>query len=158
MTHQKFATNFCLLTQRIDGVYRNISFQKLCDIYSVNKGKLNFVPKLKEVYNYEPYLNYAGAEHLTRMRISNHWLPIELGRYTLPITHKVKIHCMFLCNSVPVVKLRNSLCATGNSISSQFSQLLHYPHSMFQYLLQGHDTPIILLPIIIDWCKASNYF
>ena len=100
---------------------------------------------------------HAGAEHLTSVIISNHWLPIERGRYTLPITPKEKrlcslcnqrlgdeIHCMFLCNSVPLVKLRSSLCATVSSISSQFSHLLHYPHSMFQYFLQ-HDKVTILL-------------
>ena len=76
------------LRQRIEGVYRNIFFQKLCDISSVNKGKLILYSKLKKVYNYEPYLNHAGAEHLTRIRISNHWLPIERGRYTLPKTPK----------------------------------------------------------------------
>ena len=45
----------------------------------------------------------------------------------------------------PVVKLRSSLCATVSSISSQFSHLLHYPHSIstFQYFLQGHDTLIL---------------
>ena len=79
--------------------------------------KLDIYSKIKTTYIYEPYLNiHPHNKILTRYRLSNHYLPIERGRYTKPKTPRSEricpfcqsglgneIHVMFQCES-PIIR------------------------------------------------------
>ena len=58
--------------------------------------------ELKRDFYYEPYLDMVGERThqvaLTRLRLSNHRLRIEMGRYTRPKTVRAQRVCI-LCNS-----------------------------------------------------------
>ena len=77
-----------------------------------NTNKLSFLKSLKETYRYENYLtikNFSNRRAITKLRVSNHTLAIEVGRWTKIerqnrickqcTQHKIEdeIHLLFEC-------------------------------------------------------------
>ena len=83
----------------MNGIAKNIAktfLQSLNDIYSQNAlrylnkdentdiGKIQFLRKIKDTYNYEPYLNIQNDQHrkaISKIRLSSHRLSIETRRW-----------------------------------------------------------------------------
>lgn len=67
-----------------------------------NSSKLDMYREIKQDFYYEPYLDMVGDRThqvaLTRLRLSNHRLHIEMGRYARPKLQRALRVCI-LCNS-----------------------------------------------------------
>ena len=118
--------------------------------------KLNTYCKIKTVFKYEKYLSLVKNPFdriaLTKIRISNHIFPIEVGRYKNILRHRRlctlcksdvgdEFHCIMICNSVPTQGLRDAYC---NSIFDIQAQLKHFDKmSFFKYIMSCSDDSIV---------------
>jgi hypothetical protein len=79
----------------------------LGDPQSPTAGKLSSYRMYKTVFGFEDYLSDIRiTKHrraLSKLRISNHSLLIETGRYTIPITHR-DLRCCPMCQPTDIVE------------------------------------------------------
>ena len=77
--------------------------QELMGTLENPNGKLRTYNKLKNEWKFEPYLNnVTNSKHriaLTKLRISNHKLGIETGRYTNPYQHPKQNDFVYIATS-----------------------------------------------------------
>ena len=148
--------------------YSILFLNKLNVISQENSGKLLLYSKIKNTFTYNKYLDTKNAVALTKIRLSNHWFPIERDRYKRPLVLREnrvctlcnsnnigdEIHCMLSCLSDKIQILKKNLFEELLSISKQFKFLFNKPTILLPYLLKGHDN--ILVPKIISWCQKCN--
>ena len=126
-----------------------------------NRKKLRTYYEVKKIYRLEPYLyrvekNYL-RQALSKIRLSNNNLPIELGRkMNIALGQRLcgmcnlkeigdELHFFTICQNLELKKLRNTLFNTINASVPQFKGLPNREKML--YLLAGND-----LDIIYDIC------
>ena len=147
--------------------YEIYYLSQLNEISQSGQGKMLLYTEVKRTFGYEKYLDLPHSSDLTRIRVSNHWFPIERGRYDVPITPREQrlcilcnedvgdeLHCMLLCKSKQTTAIKEVLIERLTSLSFQFNTMLGDPRALLFYLLKGHD--LGLLPFIFTWCKDTN--
>ncbi len=110
-------------------------------------------------------MDYTNAVALTRIRLSNHWFPIERDRCTRPLMPREnrictlcsddngdELHCMLLCSKFNYV--RKKCLKYSKTFLLNLTRFFKKLEILLPYLLQGHDQ--ILLPYIIPWCHICN--
>jgi hypothetical protein len=94
-----------------------------------NSIKLSFYKTFKEYYEEEKYLttlnNIKERQQLTQLRISNHKLAIETGRYTRPKTPQHQRFCL-LCNNGTIETEEHMIsdCQAYSNIRLEFQSKL----------------------------------
>lgn len=126
--------------------------------------KLSLFAKFKRNHKFETYLNYPSiSRFITKLRLSDHNLPIERGRYTKPKTPRNlrtcsfcnigvgdEFHVLFLCENPDIRTINMIAIKKITEISIQFSQLPKI--DQFSYIFQAADLEII--HIISNWFKT----
>lgn len=129
------------------------------------RNKLRTYHKIKKNYTSENYTYMRVAKdsikHFCKLRISNHNLEIEKGRYkNIPANQRLCKYCQlnriedemhFICDCVLYKEEREKLFANITSIVPHFTSLSN--HDRFEYLMTCNEPDIlgILLPYI-DKC------
>jgi hypothetical protein len=159
----KNASNLC------DSYFSDIIFKPYMALKRSNVLDKHFLySQLKQGYSYETYLNVPGSRYInevTRFRLSVHWLPIERGRYTKPVTPRDRRICNFCKASVGdefhvlmqcTSKILSSLRHKFLSVIHQVSPSLQYMDKLQQfYLLMKCHVPTVI-PLFAEWVHACN--
>ena len=102
-------------------IYINQTVMHIKNMKSDPDNKLVIYSCVKDDYKYEPYLDspHKLRGSLTRFRLSNHWLPIERGRYTKPKSKRSEhmcplcrlgigneLHALFRCSNTELKEFR----------------------------------------------------
>ena len=69
--------------QRLKDIYSQNALRYLNKDENTDSGKMQFLRKIKDSYNFEPYLNIQNDQHrksISKIRLSSHRLAIESGR------------------------------------------------------------------------------
>ena len=75
------------IKKKCKDIYEQSVCNKLLALQSNEETKLNIYSRIKTHYKYETYLNlHPYNKIITKFRLSNHYLPIEKGRY---VKHKL---------------------------------------------------------------------
>ena len=128
--------------------------------------KLAIYSHIKTNYNYEPYLkSHPYNMYITKFRLSDHYLPIERGRYMKPKIPRHErtctlckssvgdeIHALFLCKSDTLYDIRQIYMKQIADISPQIFVLSD--KDKLYYLPKGIDTEIT--PIFGKWLCEIN--
>ena len=142
-------------------------FQNRTNMIRENDSKLALYCSLKKHFVYEKYLD-VGCQHLTeftKFRMSNHWLPIERGRYTKPKTPREERFCYFCknnigteyhvlmeCDDILMKELRLRFTA---KIFKLHPLMEEWPsRSIFQYAMMGIESNFTRL--MADWITQCN--
>ena len=73
------------IKKKFKDIYEQSVYDKLLALQSNEETKLNIYSRIKTHYKYETYLNlHPYNKIITKFRLSNHYLPIEKGRYVKP--------------------------------------------------------------------------
>ena len=149
--------------------YIRIFKNQLSDINNNSESKLSLYSNIKSCFIYEPYLNfYPHCKHLTKFRLSAHYLPIERGRYHRPkIPRHLRIctlcnsgigdevHAIFECRNKEIIILRDTYLTRIKTISPQINELTN--NGKLLYLLKASDHDIIR--ITCQWlCKLDHTY
>ena len=70
--------------QRLNDKYSQNALRYLNKDENTDNGKMQFLRKIKDTYNFEPYLNIQNDQHrksMSQIRLSSHRLAIETGRW-----------------------------------------------------------------------------
>ncbi len=125
--------------------------------------------QLKTNYNYEQYLNHSQySKYITKFRLSDHYLPVERGRYMKPKIPRIdrkcilcrtsignEFHALFECTDSKLQELRNNHMAIITKISYQLSKLSN--KNKLLYFLSGSDPTII--PTVGKWlCEINQIY
>ena len=73
-----------LLQGRLAKRYISWFHSHLNELRLVDSTKLDLYCRVKKNYVYENYLNCKQHKYIPKFRLSDHWLPIEIGRYQRP--------------------------------------------------------------------------
>lgn len=129
--------------------------------------KMGLYAQVKKDYKYEAYLDstHGYKSELAKFRLSNHWLPIERGRYAKPKiirTQRVcilcrkaignELHAMFRCTNTALATAREQCLGTILNICPQLQSLTDVDKML--YLLKGNDTDI--LQHLFRWLAKCN--
>ena len=132
--------------------------------------KLNIYCVVKSSFHPEKYLNSRQGDlsPLTKFRLSDHPLPIERGRYSIPKIPRNQrvctlcqagvgdeLHALLYCNFPELRNVRSECLKTITNICPQFRYLK--PNDKAIYLLKAID-PLIIPPTLY-WLKTilSSY-
>ena len=87
------------IKKKCKDIYEQSVYDKLLALQSNEETKLNIYSRIKTHYKYETYLNlHPYNKIITEFRLSNHYLPIEKGRYVQPKLNRNQRLCTF-CKS-----------------------------------------------------------
>jgi hypothetical protein len=140
--------------------------ERISQLRNCTDTKLSIYSKLKNVYKYEAYLNYIQcSKYITKFRLSDHYLPIERGRYhrpKLPRDLRIcpfckscicdEIHAFFECQHHDIKTIQSTYMKTIYDISHQIEYLSHSDKLL--YFLKGID--FLILPIVNEWFGKIN--
>ena len=136
------------------------------ELIRLQNGKLTFYQQFKKYHSFEKYLSTVRNPHhrksLTRLRLSAHHLPIELGRYknihkserlcTLCSINTIgtETHTLFECTNTYIKEQRDIMLKSICAILPQLHQLS--PHQQCIYLTKAHDinTTVIYAEYVHD--------
>ena len=159
---------------RISKLLKKACISKFIDHFKISLAKLKdqtdtkltIFLNVKRYYKYESYLNFfPGSQSIIQFRLSDHFLPIERGRYAKPkVPRDMRIcnmcrsgigdelHFLFKCQNTEIRNLHNSAMEKIYKISNQFSSLSDSEKLL--YLFKAADKDII--PILSDWLNKLN--
>ena len=130
--------------------------------------KLRTYRKFKYIYQLEPYLNIGSEnqrKYLTKLRLSDHDLNIERGRYTnLEIHQRICYMCKnevedekhFLLNCPNLEEIRKPFIEEINDKYCNFKNLCI--DNKFLWLMSNEDTSVIklLLKLVVELKEKRN--
>ena len=145
--------------------YSQIFHKTLSDIKSNPESKLSIYGKLKTNMQYEPYLNTNMASIITRFRLSDHYLPIERGRYVRPkIPRHMRVctvcdsgvgnesHVLFECQHIDLKGIRDNFF---DKIIKIIPQIVYFSdYDKLLYLLNATDKTTNVL--LAQWLSKIN--
>jgi hypothetical protein len=139
---KKFATN--IIKEWKDWYIRNI-FEKIKHTAITNKtSKLRTFFKLKHKFEYEKYLNtnnLKNRKNVSKLRLSDHKLPIERGRYL----------------NIPVNDRLCTLCA-DNTVGDEFHMLMTCKHAGLSQLRKQFQLDVLkIVPQITHLSLLSQF-
>ena len=117
------------------------------------QGKLELYKLTKKVNKFETYLNISDIQQrraMTKLRVSDHQLPIEIGRKhdierskrfcQLCDTNKLgnELHALLECTNKELTKIRFQFLTKITNVSPQFMELNN--SDKLVYMLSMHDT------------------
>jgi hypothetical protein len=154
------------LKDKLKTKYLDIFQERISQLRNCTDTKLSIYSKLKNVYKYEAYLNYSKcSKYITKFRLSDHYLPIERGRYhrpKLPRDLRIcpfckscicdEIHAFFECQHHDIKTIQSTYMKTIYDISHQIEYLSHSDKLL--YFLKGID--FLILPIVNEWFGKIN--
>ena len=128
--------------------------------------KLGLYAKVKTRWGYEKYLNSSWSrKYITKFRLSDHFLPIERGRYHNPIIPRCErlcpyckltvgdeIHAIMECSAPVVLEINNSYIEHIISISPDFQKIS--TNDKFYYIMNANDSS--LFNCVGEWFSKIN--
>ena len=139
---------------KLKSMYEQLFFNKI-NVSDDSPSKFRVYNKWKKNYIFEKYLynNVPNKEYLTKIRLSCHSFPIEVGRWfrvdkTKRLCYLCKqnvigdeMHVLFECNNTELKEARNKFMSLIGNKSHQTFMLDN--KSLFIYCMLGHDNAII---------------
>ncbi len=165
--HSRNYSNF--LKTKLSGTYSNLFKDSISELHNNQDTKLAIYSDVKTKWGYESYLNSGQyRSYITKFRLSDHFLPIERGRYLKPKIPRHdrictlcndglgnEVHALFECTCSIIRKSNSSYMDRLSKISFGLHKLPNYEKLL--YLLTGHDH--LLTPIIGEWlCKINTIY
>ena len=161
----KIKNIFKPLQGRLSKLYISWFHSHLNELRLVDSTKLNLYCRVKKNYVYEKYLNCKQHKYITKFRLSDHWLPIERGRYQRPrLSREDRIctmcdtnigtekHALFDCSDPQLHNLKSHYWVKILGISNQLEYLSNSDKLL--YLVSGCDANLV--PITESWLEDIN--
>ena len=154
------------IKKKCKDIYEQSVYDKLLALQSNEETKLNIYSRIKTHYKYETYLNlHPYNKIITKFRLSNHYLPIEKGRYVKPKLNRNQrlctfckshvgdeLHVLFECEHGTIKNINTTYHNEITKISNQFHNLSN--ESKLNYILGATDKDII--PTTSEWLTKIN--
>jgi hypothetical protein len=140
--------------------YLNAWKKSLQPLHDQSGGKLSLYRSFKSSFSFEQYLlevkNDSHRHALTKLRISNHKLAIETGRYTKPITARSDRVCL-LCASGQVEDEQHFLLACPTLSNLRASLITPHLNTQMQSLPQLLQVGYLLNSGTDTVCAVAKY-
>ena len=146
--------------------YKEYISNTLSNIRLNSDSKLTLYSFIKKDYLYENYLDskHQFISELTKFRISNHQLPIELGRHQrIKIPRHLRIctlckqnvgnefHALMSCQNNIAIESRNLYLGKFNLVVPEWNTMSTM--QKFLYITQGHE---LIVKDMCDWINLVN--